>query len=62
MFNALFLQIHFGESSLQKCEIMLNDLIGSKRVNTNIKATISQPPQTSNFQVQISFICDQCQR
>ncbi|KAK2434637.1 anaphase-promoting complex subunit [Trifolium repens] len=41
------LKIHFGESSLQKCEIMLNDLIGSKRVNTNIKATISQPSQTS---------------
>ncbi|KAK2381619.1 anaphase-promoting complex subunit [Trifolium repens] len=41
------LKIHFGESSLQKCEIMLNDLIGSKRVNANIKATISQPPQTS---------------
>ncbi|XP_045817605.1 anaphase-promoting complex subunit 2-like isoform X2 [Trifolium pratense] len=41
------LKIHFGDSSLQKCEIMLNDLIGSKRVNTNIKATIIQPPQTS---------------
>ncbi|CAL5212962.1 unnamed protein product [Lathyrus oleraceus] len=41
------LKIHFGESSLQKCEIMLNDLIGSKRVNTNIKATISQPSQSS---------------
>ncbi|XP_024638273.1 anaphase-promoting complex subunit 2 isoform X2 [Medicago truncatula] len=41
------LKIHFGESSLQKCEIMLNDLIGSKRVDTNIKATISQLPQTS---------------
>ncbi|XP_027336585.1 anaphase-promoting complex subunit 2 isoform X1 [Abrus precatorius] len=41
------LKIHFGESSLQKCEIMLNDLIGSKRANTNIKATISQPSQTS---------------
>ncbi|BAT86021.1 hypothetical protein LR48_Vigan03g256900 [Vigna angularis] len=41
------LKIHFGESSLQKCEIMLNDLIGSKRTNSNIKATISQLPQTS---------------
>ncbi|XP_061370906.1 anaphase-promoting complex subunit 2 [Gastrolobium bilobum] len=41
------LKIHFGESSLQKCEIMLNDLIGSKRINTNIKATINQPSQTS---------------
>ncbi|CAJ1864646.1 unnamed protein product [Sphenostylis stenocarpa] len=41
------LKIHFGESSLQKCEIMLNDLIGSKRTNSNIKATINQPPQTS---------------
>ncbi|RDX79028.1 Anaphase-promoting complex subunit 2, partial [Mucuna pruriens] len=40
------LKIHFGESSLQKCEIMLNDLIGSKRTNTNIKATINQPSQT----------------
>lgn len=34
------LKIHFGEGSMQKCEIMLNDLIDSKRTNTNIKATI----------------------
>ncbi|XP_057950012.1 anaphase-promoting complex subunit 2 isoform X2 [Malania oleifera] len=40
------LKIHFGESSMQKCEIMLNDLIDSKRTNTNIKATISQKPQS----------------
>ncbi|KAM2330420.1 hypothetical protein ACFX1X_021251 [Malus domestica] len=39
------LKIHFGESSMQKCEIMLNDLIDSKRTNSNIKATISQPSQ-----------------
>nr|DAD31309.1 TPA_asm: hypothetical protein HUJ06_010160 [Nelumbo nucifera] len=41
------LKIHFGESSMQKCEIMLNDLIDSKRTNTNIKATIKQPLQRS---------------
>ncbi|KAK4263480.1 hypothetical protein QN277_028879 [Acacia crassicarpa] len=41
------LKIQFGESSLQKCEIMLNDLIDSKRANTNIKPTISQPSKTS---------------
>uniref|UniRef100_A0A5B7AKH4 Anaphase-promoting complex subunit 2 n=1 Tax=Davidia involucrata TaxID=16924 RepID=A0A5B7AKH4_DAVIN len=40
------LKIHFGESSMQRCEIMLNDLIDSKRTNTNIKATIKQPSQT----------------
>ena len=39
-------QIHFGESSMQRCEIMLNDLIESKRTNTNIKATINQPSQS----------------
>ncbi|KAH1031354.1 hypothetical protein J1N35_043528 [Gossypium stocksii] len=39
------LKIHFGESSMQKCEIMLNDLIDSKRTNTNIKATISKTSQ-----------------
>ncbi|KAG8366371.1 hypothetical protein BUALT_Bualt17G0072800 [Buddleja alternifolia] len=39
------LKIHFGESSMQKCEIMLNDLIDSKRTNTNIKATIKKQPQ-----------------
>ncbi|KHG27842.1 Anaphase-promoting complex subunit 2 -like protein [Gossypium arboreum] len=39
------LKIHFGESSMQKCEIMLNDLIDSKRTNTNIKATISNTSQ-----------------
>ncbi|KAG5400931.1 hypothetical protein IGI04_015538 [Brassica rapa subsp. trilocularis] len=33
------LKIHFGEASMQRCEIMLNDLIDSKRVNTNIKKT-----------------------
>ncbi|KAE8726310.1 Anaphase-promoting complex subunit 2 [Hibiscus syriacus] len=39
------LKIHFGESSMQKCEIMLNDLIDSKRTNTNIKATINKTSQ-----------------
>nr|GME18442.1 anaphase-promoting complex subunit 2 [Ipomoea batatas] len=39
------LKIHFGESSMQKCEIMLNDLIDSKRTNTNIKATLKNQPQ-----------------
>ncbi|XP_011017572.1 PREDICTED: anaphase-promoting complex subunit 2 isoform X3 [Populus euphratica] len=46
------LKIHFGESSMQRCEIMLNDLIDSKRTNHNIKATIksdqtgSEPAET----------------
>lgn len=40
------LKIHFGESSMHKCEIMLNDLIDSKRTNSNIKATLSKLPQT----------------
>ncbi|XP_024994243.1 anaphase-promoting complex subunit 2 isoform X2 [Cynara cardunculus var. scolymus] len=40
------LKIHFGENSMQKCEIMLNDLIDSKRTNTNVKATINQLAQT----------------
>lgn len=31
---------------MQKCEIMLNDLIDSKRTNSNIKATINLPSQT----------------
>ncbi|KAF6136492.1 hypothetical protein GIB67_035051 [Kingdonia uniflora] len=37
--------LHFGKSSMQKCEIMLNDLINSKRTNTNIKATITHSSQ-----------------
>ncbi|KAF5752085.1 anaphase-promoting complex subunit 2 [Tripterygium wilfordii] len=40
------LKIHFGESSMQRCEIMLNDLIDSKRTNTNIKMNRNQTPQT----------------
>ncbi|KAL5759472.1 hypothetical protein ACOSQ2_018310 [Xanthoceras sorbifolium] len=40
------LKIHFGESSMQRCEIMLNDLIDSKRTNTNIKATAKKLSQT----------------
>ncbi len=47
--GTVIVQIHFGEISMQKCEIMLNDLIDSKRTNTNIKATITQPPQTGSF-------------
>ncbi|KAG5527670.1 hypothetical protein RHGRI_028561 [Rhododendron griersonianum] len=39
------LKIHFGESSMQRCEIMLNDLIDSKRTNANLKATILQRSQ-----------------
>ncbi|KAL7091380.1 hypothetical protein ACP275_12G102100 [Erythranthe tilingii] len=42
------LKIHFGEGSMQKCEIMLNDLIDSKRTNTNVKATIKHQPQSAS--------------
>ncbi|KAK3128050.1 hypothetical protein QOZ80_7AG0581940 [Eleusine coracana subsp. coracana] len=40
------LKIHFGESSMQKCEIMLNDLIDSKRINSNIKTSLLKSPQS----------------
>ncbi|CAO2829557.1 unnamed protein product [Amaranthus hypochondriacus] len=42
------LKIHFGESSMHKCEIMLNDLIDSKRTNTNIKATLPKTSQAGD--------------
>ena len=44
-----FCQIHFGESSMHKCEIMLNDLIDSKRTNTNIKATLPKASQAGTL-------------
>ncbi|CAN6249126.1 unnamed protein product [Urochloa humidicola] len=40
------LKIHFGETSMQKCEIMLNDLIDSKRTNSNIKTSLLKTSQT----------------
>ncbi|XP_047064120.1 anaphase-promoting complex subunit 2-like [Lolium rigidum] len=40
------LKIHFGESSMQKCEIMLNDLIDSKRTNSNIKTSLLRTVET----------------
>ncbi|KAI3987672.1 hypothetical protein MKX01_028406 [Papaver californicum] len=46
------LKIHFGESSMQRCEIMLNDLIDSKRTNTNIKQTLAQSSQRDGKQVE----------
>lgn len=39
---------------MQRCEIMLNDLIDSKRTNHNIKATIP-PPQIGNVQLSKNF-------
>lgn len=49
-------QIHFGETSMQKCEIMLNDLIDSKRTNTNIKATMNKSSQTGASLLVITFL------
>lgn len=49
------LKIHFGESSMQKCEIMLNDLIDSKRTNTNIKASIKHQPQPEQRDLDVSL-------
>ncbi|CAN0923592.1 Anaphase-promoting complex subunit 2 [Linum grandiflorum] len=51
------LKIHFGESSMQKCEIMLNDLIDSKRNNQNIKTTI-KPSETGTEQQEMGAIMD----
>lgn len=31
------LKTQFGESSMEKCDIMLNDLLDSKRTNSNIQ-------------------------
>ncbi|PIA62798.1 hypothetical protein AQUCO_00200666v1 [Aquilegia coerulea] len=52
------LKIHFGESSMQKCEIMLNDLINSKRINTNIKASISDVSQKGSDRGEIGVSLD----
>ncbi|KAK1290056.1 Anaphase-promoting complex subunit 2 [Acorus calamus] len=52
------LKIHFGESSMQRCEIMLNDLIGSKRTNTNIKASTMQPSQRDVMKEDAGFSLD----
>ncbi|XP_065860476.1 anaphase-promoting complex subunit 2 [Euphorbia lathyris] len=51
------LKIHFGEGSMQRCEIMLNDLIDSKRTNHNIKQTI-QPFQTDPAQQDVGVSLD----
>ncbi|KAK1267336.1 Anaphase-promoting complex subunit 2 [Acorus gramineus] len=52
------LKIHFGESSMQRCEIMLNDLIGSKRTNTNIKASTMRPSQRDVMKEDAVFSLD----
>ncbi|GAB4829126.1 anaphase-promoting complex subunit 2 [Ancistrocladus abbreviatus] len=52
------LKIHFGENSMQKCEIMLNDLIDSKRTNSNIKATISKSFDTVGAEAQNGLSLD----
>lgn len=41
---------------MQKCEIMLNDLIDSKRTNTNIKATMNKSSQTGALLLVITFL------
>jgi hypothetical protein len=56
LFYLVMFQIHFGESSMQRCEIMLNDLIDSKRTNHNIKATIKSA-QTGNHTKLEDFNC-----
>jgi len=35
----------FGEGSMQRCEIMINDLTASKRTNANVKTTLKQQNQ-----------------
>ncbi|OMO93261.1 hypothetical protein CCACVL1_06561 [Corchorus capsularis] len=52
------LKIRFGESSMQKCEIMLNDLIDSKRTNANIKATINKASQIDAESVETGISLD----
>ncbi|EEF39961.1 E3 ubiquitin ligase apc2, putative [Ricinus communis] len=51
------LKINFGESSMQKCEIMLNDLIDSKRTSHNIKARM-QSSQTGSEEKELELSLD----
>ncbi|XP_057859859.1 anaphase-promoting complex subunit 2 isoform X2 [Cryptomeria japonica] len=43
-------KILFGEGSMQRCEIMINDLTASKRTNANIKTTVKQRNQHEDQQ------------
>jgi hypothetical protein len=36
---------------MQKCEIMLNDLIDSKRINSNIKTSLLKSPQSGTVRI-----------
>ncbi|CAH8300618.1 unnamed protein product [Eruca vesicaria subsp. sativa] len=51
-----FLKIHFGEASMQRCEIMLNDLIDSKRVNTNIKKASQTGTELGESELSIDIL------
>ncbi|KAL0898341.1 hypothetical protein Bca101_082302 [Brassica carinata] len=50
------LKIHFGEASMQRCEIMLNDLIDSKRVNTNVKKTSQTGPELGESELSADIL------
>lgn len=41
------LKLRFGESSMHSCEIMLKDIADSKRINSNIKASVSSTSSQS---------------
>ncbi|KAL1197248.1 Anaphase-promoting complex subunit 2 [Cardamine amara subsp. amara] len=50
------LKIHFGEASMQRCEIMLNDLIDSKRVNTNIKKASQKGAELGESEISVDTL------
>ncbi|CAH8302967.1 unnamed protein product [Eruca vesicaria subsp. sativa] len=50
------LKIHFGEASMQRCEIMLNDLIDSKRVTTNIKRASQTGAELGDSELSVDIL------
>ncbi|KAJ4902458.1 Anaphase-promoting complex subunit 2 [Raphanus sativus] len=50
------LKIHFGEASMQRCEIMLNDIIDSKRVNTNVKKTSQTGTELGESELSVDIL------
>ena len=51
--NLELLKLRFGESNLYFCEVMVKDIVDSKRINTHVVSQLDKERQVSNVTVHL---------
>ena len=57
MRNLELLKLRFGESNLHFCEVMIKDMVDSRRINTHVLSQLKKEKKEEEEEVGVGWVC-----